>query len=259
MKNKQFIFLRNDDVRNSLDIELIDLTKTCIDLNIPISHAVEPANVTEEVVKWLLEEKRKYPELIEIIQHGYDHNKENPSVKMEFGGMRDYSDQLVSIKAGKELMDSYFDGHWSPVFTFPYGTYNHDTLKAVDAAGYKAISGKISYSTKNILKNTAGKFLGKNFLLNKKISYHGSKRRDFSFSELSVSANLIKKYIDDKKAEHYDLNEILDQVVISSKYSNVTGILFHHRFHTYQMEMIKKLLTTLKEHYSYSTIMGLLR
>lgn len=259
MRNSQFIFLRNDDVRNKLDNELIELTRICTDLEIPISHAVEPANVTSEVAKWLLEEKKKNPDLIEIIQHGYDHNKDNPGVKMEFGGNRNLNDQLASIKAGKELMDSYFDSEWSPVFTFPYGTYNYDTLKAVDAMGYKVISGKINYNRKNLIKNTAGRMLGSNFLFNKKISYHNLKRRNFTFKEFSVSANLIKKYIDDQKAIHYNIAEIRQQIMVSAKHSSITGLLFHHRFHTYEFDMIRHLLKGLKERFTYSTIMDLLR
>ena len=69
--NKKLIFLRNDDIRQTLDQTLIDLTMVCMEHKVPISHAVEPANVTTEVAEWLIGMKIKYPQLIEIIQHGY--------------------------------------------------------------------------------------------------------------------------------------------------------------------------------------------
>lgn len=259
MKEIKYIFLRNDDVREHLDKELITLTDICLSLNIPISHAVEPANVTPEVAEWLMDVKNKNPHLIEIIQHGYDHNKNNPGSKMEFGGNRNYEDQLNSIKKGKDLMDKFFGNNWSPVFTFPFGTYNTDTLKAVDLAGYKAISAKVSYNPRNRIKDFAGKLLRQDFLASKKVSYHGSRRLNYSFSEFSVSANLIKKYVDDNTAIHYLQHEILNQIKLSSRYTQVTGLLFHHRFHTHQFQMIKEILTSLKDNYTYSTIMGLLR
>lgn len=259
MIQTKYLFLRNDDVRESLDKELIELTEICINLQVPISHAVEPANITPEVSEWLLHVKKQNPALIEIIQHGYDHNKKNPSSKMEFGGNRSLRDQLESIRKGKELMDKYFGNQWSPVFTFPFGTFNTATLKAVDLSGYKAISAKVSYNPKSRIKDFTGKLLKQDFLAGKKVSYHGSRRLNYSFTEFSVSANLIKKYAGYNKAIHFQKHEILDQIMLSSKHTNVTGLLFHHRFHTDQFTMISELLDSLKHNYKFSTIMSLLR
>ena len=64
------VFFRNDDVRDKLDQILVDFTTLCIKNKMPIAHAVEPANVTQEVVDWLLETKKSHPHLIEIMQHG---------------------------------------------------------------------------------------------------------------------------------------------------------------------------------------------
>lgn len=253
------IFLRNDDVRNVLDKELTDLTQLCISHKVPISHAVEPANVSDEVINWLLTLKMKHPTLIEIIQHGYNHNLTHPEVKMEFGGNRNYVDQLNDIVKGKKLMDQYFGDYWSPVFTFPYGSYNYYTLKAVEKAGYNAISSKIDFSTKNQIKNKIGTMLNKDFLYNKKISYHNSQRKKFTFKEFSISVNLIKKYIDSNTAHHYSIDEIYSQVLKAEKHTNTIGILFHHRFHKNEMLMIDNLITKLKDkQFTFSTIMKLI-
>ena len=59
MRAKNFIFFRNDDVRDKLDQSLVSITELFIDNRVPISHAVEPANVSDEVIKWLIEMKKK--------------------------------------------------------------------------------------------------------------------------------------------------------------------------------------------------------
>ena len=73
-RKETIIFFRNDDVRDVLDDSLIGLTELCLKHQVPIAHAVEPANVTPEVVDWLMATKKKHKRLIEIIQHGYDHS-----------------------------------------------------------------------------------------------------------------------------------------------------------------------------------------
>lgn len=88
-------FFRNDDLRNKLDDSLIKITDLFIKYNIPITHSVEPANVSEEVVKWLVDVKKKYPDLIEIMQHGYEHKIKNNFKKGEFGGQEDTMNNLT--------------------------------------------------------------------------------------------------------------------------------------------------------------------
>jgi len=62
-------YFRNDDV-NVLEDELINVTRRCTDEDVPITHTVEPANVTDECVQWLRNEKAKNPRLVELMQHG---------------------------------------------------------------------------------------------------------------------------------------------------------------------------------------------
>lgn len=253
--NKRLIFFRNDDVRQTLDQSLIDLTMLCIKHNVPISHAVEPANIKPEVSEWLICVKKQFPHLIEIIQHGYDHNLENPEQKMEFGGERNYQEQYDDIKKGKEIMDHIFGKLWDPIFTFPYGTFNAHTLQAIDDLGYKTISSKIKFTPKGRLKNSIGRFMGKDILFGKKISYHPGVRRGYKFREISVSANLIRNYTGESTAEHYSHSEIMEQIRISSLHTNVIGVLFHHRFHKDHHRLAADLISSLKEKgYTFSTI-----
>ena len=80
------VFFRNDDVRDSLDKSLIDLTSIFIGEDVPINHVVEPANVSPEVVAWIKEKKKEWPKLIEIGQHGFDHKLK--AVKKILGKIR---------------------------------------------------------------------------------------------------------------------------------------------------------------------------
>lgn len=254
-ENKKIIFFRNDDVRHELDQSLIDLTMLCIEHNVPISHAVEPANVTPEVSEWLIDMKKQYPNLIEIIQHGYNHNLANPDQKMEFGGNRGYQEQYEDIKKGQEIMNRLFGNLWEPIFTFPYGTFNTQTLKVIDDLGYKAISSKIKFTCKGRLKNSVGRLLQKDVLLGKKINYHPDVRPGYKFREISVSANLIKAYTGESTAEHYTHPEIIEQIKRSNRHTNIIGMLFHHRFHGDYLKLTADLIGTLKdEGFSFRTI-----
>lgn len=240
--SKPTIFFRNDDVRDILDKSLIDFTDMFIKFGFPVSHAVEPGNLSEEVAEYLTNLISKHPDLIEIIQHGFNHNKNNPTIKMEFGGTRDFRSQLKDINEGKVIMDNYFGKSWTHVFTFPYGTYNQATLQALDYIGYGAISTKIQFSVINRLKNQIGVILGKDMIFGKKINYHTKFRQGYNFKEVSVSANLIRRYTGYDTAEHYTLNEIIGQINEASKYTNLIGVLFHHRFHQNQLPVIEQLL-----------------
>lgn len=256
---EKVIFIRNDDVRDKLDESLVRLTGICLKHGVPISHAVEPGNVTVEVANWLILQKKQNPALIEIIQHGYNHNLDNPGLKMEFGGSRTYEDQLTDIREGKRIMNELFGSYWTPVFTFPYGTYNQATLRAVDDAGYPAISSRMQFSAKVRLKNSIGKFLGKDLLLGKKINYHPDQRKGYNFREISVSANLIRKYTGFDQAEHYSAEEILQQIKLASEYTNIIGLLLHHRFHGNHLEMVDQIIPELKAAgYRFSSLNGIL-
>ena len=125
-------FFRNDDVRDTLDESLIKIQEIFIKKNVPITQAVEPANVTDSVVNWLLRQKQQYPELITFMQHGYNHIVKNKYKKGEFGGQREFDEQYEEIKAGKDLMVKYFNNQWFEAFNFPYAPYNEASIDALE-------------------------------------------------------------------------------------------------------------------------------
>lgn len=234
-------FFRNDDVRGKLDKSLIEITNLFAERDIKICHAVEPANVSPEVVKWLIMEKEKNN--VEIIQHGYDHNvRELYPYGFEFGGKRDYNSQLEDIKKGRMIMDKYFENKWEKIMSFPYGSYNSDTIKALAKQGYYGITSSIGYSLKSRMKDYFGKLLGKDIIFGKKVSYHCMQRQKYGVKEVSVSINIIKKYKGYEIADHYSIDELISKIDNSIKFSRVVGVLFHHRFHTGVINLIEQLI-----------------
>lgn len=250
--NKKLMFFRDDDVREFIEPELIKLVEIFTEAQVPISLAIEPANVTEEVVNWLLEKKKAYPDLIELIQHGYDHNKNSLYPEgTEFGMDRTFDDQYADIEKGKFLMTHYFKDKWFPAMAFPYGSYNTAALQALDKLQFSVVSTGVTFSFPHQLKDLLGRILKKDSILGKKVSHHNRIRKPYKLVELNCSINIIKKYISEYEAEHFSFEEMVQNIQDVSKYSSVIGILFHHRFHTQQFETIDKLLHWIKKNDVY--------
>ena len=260
MYSQKLIFFRNDDVRSELDESLIFLTDLFIRNNIPIVHAVEPANVNQDVANWLITLKRKYPSLIEIVQHGYTHNFSDKYVKMEFGGKRSFRDQYDDILKGKELMDKWFGALWAKVFTFPYGTYNKATLMAISNLGYIGISTGTSFINKKTrIKNKIGTFLKLDFILNKKISYHNKQKNRHNLVEIATSINPIEKYINEEKAIHKNTKRLISEINLTFRFTTIVGILLHHRFHKDNLQLITELVDYVKtKEFSVKTLSTLI-
>ena len=231
-------------MRDKLDDSLIRITNIFIKNNIPITHAVEPANLTQEVVDFLLNTKREYPNLIEIIQHGYNHKlnyKEFIGGKLrkgEFGGKRTYEDQYKDIKAGKNLMDKYFGDMWFPVFTFPYGARNNAVIKAVNDVGFKVVNGGISPYFKHRIFYKIGRLLKKECLLNRKVSWNLKYKPNTNLFQIDLGISIIKKYNDERTAcEMYTLDELKKLTINNLKILNI-GLLIHHRYHNTEEKLM---------------------
>lgn len=229
---KKIIFFRNDDVRNKLDDSLIRITNIFIENNIPITHAVEPANVTPAVVKWLIKTKEEFPNYIDIMQHGYDHiNKiNNPKRKGEFGGKRGYQEQFNDISKGKQLMDKYFGDLWLPVLNFPHGTYNYDAMRALNDVGFLIINSSFNQHWTRQLFYFVAHILRRNFFLGYRVPYNLRKRPKMNLFEIDNSVSFIKKYYSLTDCDFYSLEELIN---ITNNYIKfkVVGVLFHHRYH----------------------------
>jgi peptidoglycan/xylan/chitin deacetylase (PgdA/CDA1 family) len=225
------LFFRNDDLRDKLDDSLIEITEIFIKNNIPLVHAVEPANITPEVVDWLVKIKQKKTDLIEIMQHGYDHKLKNKFKKGEFGGQRTYEEQLKDIKAGKLLMDKYFGDLWFPAFNFPYGPYNPAAIKAVNDCGFIVVNSHFNAHWSRKIFYFIGRTLKKGYLFNHHVSWNLDFYPKTNLFEIDMNISFIKRYINEYyDSEMYKLNDMVEMTNNYLRYS-VIGILMHHRYH----------------------------
>lgn len=249
MINQKVIFFRNDDVglfsNYPISLELINLTNIFIEENVPISHGVVPAVINKQTVNWLKEMKSRYPHLIGIDQHGYQHLNHGCG---EFGGCRDYKRQKEDISAGLELMKEYFGEDFSYCFTIPWTKYTRDTKKICAELGFRVFSGAVSPKLHARVFNKVGQFLNLNVMLGKPVSYH--KRRDFNqrgftILELSVGIDVLQNY-KLKQIKPYDTIKIRYRKC--KRYYDVIGFCLHYwAFDSCEkLDIIRRLLRELK-------------
>jgi len=225
------LFFRNDDIRESLDNSLIDITNLFINYQIPITHAVEPANVSEVVVDWLKEVKTKYPKLISIMQHGYEHKIKNQFKKGEFGGQRNYREQFNDIRKGKDLMDKWFGDLWFPAFNFPYAPYNPEAIKAVNDCGFQVLNSHYNSGLSRQIFYAFGHVLNKGYMFNHHVSWNLKYYPNTRLFEIDMNTSFIKKYYNEEyDCEMLTMEELLHELNKYKKYKTI-GILLHHRYH----------------------------
>ncbi len=243
------IFFRNDDVRNSLDKPLIDITDIFIKNKIPIIHAVEPANITPGVVDWLLEKRNSYPEIISIMQHGYDHKVKNNVKKGEFGGQRTYDEQYQDISAGKKLMNEYFGDKWFEAINFPYAPYNPSTTKAADDCGYKVLNSHYNCGWDRKFFYFLGHLLKKGFWLNHHVSWNLHYYPGTKMFEIDMNVSFIKKYINEETDSIMLTIEEMKEKTLQYSKSKTTGVLLHHRYHNNEekIELVQEYIQWCKE------------
>jgi len=229
---KPIFFFRNDDVRDTLDDSLANVTNIFINRRVPITHAVEPANIKPDVAEWLLKIKTEQPNLIDISQHGFDHiNKINTlKRKGEFGGSRSYKEQYDDIIKGKRLMDTYFHHLWQPIFNFPNGSYNEAAILAVNNAGFKILNSNFNCHWTRKAFYSIAHVLNKNFLVGYRVPYNLKYRPNTTLFEIDNSISFIKKYHSFKSCEFFTLSEMIANTKKYLKY-DIVGVVLHHRFH----------------------------
>lgn len=243
---KKYVYFRNDDV-NTLDKELIEITELFLVEQVPIIHAIEPVNVKDETVKWLFEVKKNNPHLIEIMQHGFDHKKRD---KGEFGGKRSYHEQFRDLSLGKSIMQDKFGIYFLNAINFPFGPYNRDTIRAIKDLEFDIISSHFNYRLSRRIFYTFGNVLGKGQMFGKHISHHMRHYPGTNILEIDICLSLIKEYIGGYGSHEcvFEENDVMVREYQKfAKYTDVIGILLHHRYHREQKSlkliegMIKKL------------------
>lgn len=244
---KTYIYFRNDDV-NTLDKELINVTELLITEGVPITHAVEPANVKDDTVAWLNEMKAENPNLIEIMQHGFDHKRRHLG---EFGGSRPYEEQLEYISKGKQIMLESFGENFVKAINFPFGNYNKHTIKAADELGFKIISSHYNYKPSRRIMYYLGNLARRGQIFGKHVSHHMQYYPATNLFEIDMCLSFIKKYIggyNSRECVFEDINDMLEEYQHFKKHTNVIGILLHHRYHHSRkgVELIRDTIKALK-------------
>lgn len=191
------VFFRNDDVIGA-DKKFILLNKIFTERKIPVHHEVIPKDLSLKSAKELI--KIHDSGLIEYGQHGYSHKKHG-KMESEFLG-RTYEQQEKDIRKGKEIMEQMMTGHYVPVFSPPFHTYNEDTLRAVNKLGFRIFSA------------------------NRETKYD-MKIYNFSFIPVSIAFNVYdsnsKRFITDIKALIKKFASLKDSMPL-------IGIYMHHKF-----------------------------
>ena len=256
------MFFRNDDVRSTLDNSLIAVTDLFIKHGIPITHAVEPANLTPEVIHWLLKIKESNPHIVEIMQHGYDHTIKNKQRKGEFGGQRSYQEQFADISAGKELMNKHFGDKWFECFNFPYAPYNPAAIQAVNDLGFKVFNSHCGIKFSRKLFYFVGHLLKKGYFLDHHVSWNLHKYPGTNLFELDMSFGFITKYLNEQTDSVIrSLDNMIETTHAYSKMKTI-GVLLHHRYHdtNEKIKLVDDYLTWCKtQDFKFSTMENVYR
>ena len=221
------VFFRNDDVA-MIEPGLKELTELFLERHLPITHAVEPANLTPETARWLL---TVAPHGVEIIQHGYSHARHD---KGEFGGNRSYANQLQDVSRGKRIMEDAFGSSFFPAFSFPYGAYNRHSMPVLAETSFKVVSSHVKFSTRRVTFDRLGRLLHRNVLWERGVSYHCRRRPQGRLWDLSVCLSPIKQYLGGRGSSDCTLaqvEELKKEFMFCSQHTRAIGVVLHHRYH----------------------------
>jgi peptidoglycan/xylan/chitin deacetylase (PgdA/CDA1 family) len=190
------VFFRNDDVY-SFDDKLRGLNSVFIRHGIPVHHTVIPARLSESSVRKMLDMLDDKPAIFEIGQHGFSHrNHGTLKEKWEFGKRR-FEDQKRDIFKGRDIMLRYFGERFTKAFTPPYHSFDENTLKAVDEAGFDFFS---SFD-------------------------HGHDFSGYSFRPVPVSISFNREKGSSKKS---DLKSVLREFLRQEGDMKTIGVFIHH-------------------------------
>jgi len=224
--NQLTVFFRNDDV-SRIEPGLVEITNLLNGMSIPISHAVEPANLECDAKNWLLE---RVSGGVEIIQHGFSHARHDTG---EFGGNRSAVDQARDLRAGLQIMEDSFGDAFFPAMSFPFGSYNRHSIRLLGELGYSVVSCHWRHQLSRRLFYRAGRALGRGQLLGRHVSHHLKHYPGTKMMEISVTVAPIAEYLVEEGpcACRFKSQEDLRNIFNSCRQlSPVVGIVLHHRY-----------------------------
>lgn len=238
------LFFRNDDAdivtHGDRRRELYALTDVFLKHGVPLVHAVVPASVTAETVRFLCEAIDRTA-LVEVIQHGWSHAHYRLG---EFDETRSRSAQYHDIVQGRDRLRVLFEHRLYGGFTAPYGVYTKDTFQILDECGFSVVSSSIKHSPQRRAFDAIGRCARQTVVLNKRIPYHAGTVPRTRLVELSTSVNVL----DPRQGTLLPQERILTDVKAAARHTDYVGILFHHiQMQLRDMPAIGSLLSRLRE------------
>lgn len=224
--SRTFVFFRNDDV-NRMEPGLVETTDLLNDLDIPISHAVEPANLEPDTRDWLL---ARMPGGVEIIQHGYSHTSHD---RGEFGGNRSAADQEKDFRDGLRIMEESFGADFFKAMSFPFGSYNEHSIPLLESLGYPVVSCHWRHQFSRQVYYRLGRMLRRGRWLDRHVSHHLKNYPGTGVREISVTIAPIAQYLEDEgptACVFRDQDILQNSFRVCRGISNVVGVVLHHRY-----------------------------
>lgn len=224
---KTQVFFRNDDV-NRPEPGLRETTELLLKHGIPVSHAVEPANLQEDTRRWLTDLAGSG---VEIVQHGFAHAKHD---RGEFGGDRSAEDQFQDLECGLRIMEDAFGDLFFPAMSFPFGSYNEFTIPLLDRLGYRVVSCHRRHQFSRQVFYGLGRLLRRGRWLDRHVSHHLKHYPGTRVLEVSVTLSPIRTYLPDQgdtACTFHSQGDLQRMFLQCRRQSPVVGIVLHHRFH----------------------------
>lgn len=218
------VFFRNHGV-GELTPELVAVSELLWEQEVPVTHAVEPGNLTDECAAWLRERQAENGRLLEITQHGYHGARHEAG---EFGGGRSYREQYDDLERGLKIMDDRFGDGWFRAISLPQGHHNRDTLRAIEDLGYLSLSGRHDAGLSGKLVRSIGRVLKGGRGGSDRLGQHLAAVPGTNAFAISWTIDLLADGAGDGLADRDDLLRRFEE---ARGRTDVIGWRLHHRLH----------------------------
>jgi hypothetical protein len=176
------IFIRIDDI-GQYDVNTIKLIDLLLSQDISLSLGVIPKLVEQSMASYLKESKKEYGKKLDLIQHGYQHDR------YEFYLDKNTNKQIEYLKMGRNILNNYLgEQNIVPYFIPPWNIYNILTLSALKKTGYQIISVQENTKISRQIFYKIGHLTNKCLIAGRHISYN-FKKNPFGIVEISPNVN----------------------------------------------------------------------
>lgn len=186
--------------------------------------AVIPAKLNVLGEKYLLELKQKFPERIEIGQHGLYHKELKIGKKrFEVGPGMSVSRQKEIIAQGWKLLTSKLGDTVSPIFVPPFNGYDSGTIEALEQLSFKIISAEDRCCDIKMEKR--------------------------SIRNISINFDVIKKYYPQAETKSIKMMEIEIRKKLLT--TDFLGIMLHPDLHCFSSDWLTQLIEIIDKQGQY--------